>query len=53
MVEEAKKMREEKVVELASKEAVLIQQESVKELKEKEKEAAEVPAGGMGHGPGG
>ena len=38
MVEEAKRIREEKVVDLASKEAVLIQQESVKELKEKEKE---------------
>jgi len=43
MVEEAKRIREEKVADLASKEAVLIQQESVKELKEKEKEAAEGP----------
>merc|ERR1719295_786267 len=43
MVEEAKRIREEKVADLASKEAVLIQQESIKELKEKEKEAAEGP----------
>ena len=43
MVEEAKRIREEKVADLASKEAVLTQQESVKQLKEQEKEAAEVP----------
>merc|ERR1712013_828762 len=43
MVEEAKRIREEKVAELASKEAVLTQQQETKELKEQEKEAAEGP----------
>merc|ERR1719195_1116667 len=43
MVEEAKRIREEKVAELASKEAVLTQQQETKEVKEQEKEAAEVP----------
>ena len=42
MVEEAKRIREEKVADLASKEAVLIQQESIKELKEKEKNIADI-----------
>jgi len=43
MVEEAKRIREEKVAELASKEAVLTQQQETKEVKEQEKEAAEGP----------
>merc|ERR1719309_186472 len=43
MVEEAKRLQEEKVAELATKEAKKVEQEAVKQEKEQLKEAAEAP----------